>query len=82
MTRFVGDAVSVRKGKGGFTSKDRQKALQKFVETGSHPDIERAQQMARTDRIVPLPEHDPNRDFVFLDWTLGGKPLGSLIIEL
>lgn len=82
MTRFVSDAVGVRsKSGGGLTSKDMKKNMEKFLQTGKHPDVERAK-MANTDRIHPLPIHDANRDFVFLELQIAGRPLGKLVIEL
>jgi hypothetical protein len=34
MTRFVGDAIGVRKAATGYTSKDRKRDMDAFLETG------------------------------------------------
>ena len=52
--------------------------MKKFLESGRHDDIERAQLLRETSRLPELPEYDPNkRSFVFLDLAVGGKPLGA-----
>ena len=43
MTRFVGDAIGSRDGKGKI---DRKRDLEEFKRTGRHPEIEAARQAA------------------------------------
>jgi hypothetical protein len=75
MTRFVGEAIAHRKGKGSDNSgKDRAKKMETFLASGSHADVESAQRL-REGRIPDLPEHDINRSFVFMDLAVAGKPL-------
>lgn len=78
MTRFVGEAIGHRKSHGdGGAYKSRVQKMQKFLETGSHDDIERAQ-LLRDQRVPELPEFDPNhRSFVFLEVAVAGKSLGQ-----
>ncbi|MEW5309388.1 MAG: hypothetical protein WDW38_001282 [Sanguina aurantia] len=82
MTRFIGDAIGVRAGKGKpITGKDMKKNMAAFQLTGRHPELEAAQ--AERDSALPtLPERDINHSFVFLDISIGGKPAGRVIIEL
>lgn len=46
-TRFVGEAIAHRSGraKTSYTSKELKKNMEKFLETGVHPDLERAKQV-------------------------------------
>ncbi|GBF98906.1 hypothetical protein Rsub_11544 [Raphidocelis subcapitata] len=85
-TKFEGDAIGVRgKVKVGLTGKEMRRNMEKYLETGVHPEIERAQREAAADRDgghVSLPDHDPHRPFVFWDLTVDNKPAGRLVIEL
>eukprot|EP00201_Polytomella_parva_P016070 CAMPEP_0175069388 /NCGR_PEP_ID=MMETSP0052_2-20121109/18169_1 /TAXON_ID=51329 ORGANISM="Polytomella parva, Strain SAG 63-3" /NCGR_SAMPLE_ID=MMETSP0052_2 /ASSEMBLY_ACC=CAM_ASM_000194 /LENGTH=378 /DNA_ID=CAMNT_0016336461 /DNA_START=124 /DNA_END=1260 /DNA_ORIENTATION=- len=81
-TRFIGDSISSRVNRqGATTSKDVRKNIEKYLETGHHPDLEWAKK-ERAIKIPPLPEFDPSRPYVFLDVAVGNKPLGRLVIEL
>ncbi|GLC77152.1 hypothetical protein PLESTF_001891900 [Pleodorina starrii] len=81
-TKFCGDAVSVRrKAAPHDTAKNIKRNLDKFLETGVHPEIERARQ-ERANQLPALPDLDVHRPFVFLDITLAGKPLGRLVVEM
>lgn len=76
-TKFVGEAVAHRKGKGkGNSSKDMRKNMERFLETGVHPELEAARREAG-DVLHPLPDVDTNRPFVFIDLQQAGKPLGE-----
>jgi hypothetical protein len=46
-TRFVGEAIAHRSGraKSTYTNKELKKNMEKFLETGVHPDLERAKQV-------------------------------------
>jgi hypothetical protein len=48
-TRFVGEAIAHRSGraKSSYTNKELKKNMEKFLETGVHPDLERAKQVRR-----------------------------------
>ena len=62
MTRFLGDSVSVRGGKGGSgeSMKQRKKNMEKFKETGQHPELDRMQKSI--DKQIPaLPLLDVHR---------------------
>lgn len=75
MTRFVGDSVSARSGKSrGYTAKEARKDMQKFIETGKHPALEKA---AQQQGPSTLPAHDPSRQFVFLDISVRNKLAGA-----
>ncbi|GIM09054.1 hypothetical protein Vretimale_12937 [Volvox reticuliferus] len=81
-TKFVGDAVSVRrKAAPNDNVKSIKRNLDKFLESGVHPEIERMRQ-ERVNQLPALPDLDVHRPFVFLDITVAGKPLGRLVIEL
>ncbi|KAG1653704.1 hypothetical protein FOA52_007932 [Chlamydomonas sp. UWO 241] len=83
MTRFIGDAIGHRTGTrgGSDTGKSRKKKLEDFLATGKHVDIETAERVNQ-ERLHDLPEHDPNRSFVFLDVAIGGNAPGRLVVEL
>ncbi|KAI8469138.1 MAG: hypothetical protein J3K34DRAFT_522411 [Monoraphidium minutum] len=83
-TKFEGDAIGVRgKVKAGLTGKEMRRNMEKFLETGVHPEIERAQREADGDTgYVTLPDHDQHRPFVFWDIAIDNKPAGRLVIEL
>ncbi|KIZ04998.1 hypothetical protein MNEG_2960 [Monoraphidium neglectum] len=83
-TKFEGDAVGIRgKTKVGLSAKEMRKNMEKFLETGVHPEIERQQREAAGDTgYVSLPDHDQHRPFVFWDLTIDNKPAGRLVIEL
>ncbi|EFJ40679.1 hypothetical protein VOLCADRAFT_108027 [Volvox carteri f. nagariensis] len=81
-TKFVGDAVSVRrKAAVNDTVKNIKRNLDKFLETGVHPEIERMRQ-ERANQLPALPDLDLHRPFVFLDIAVGGKQQGRLVVEL
>ncbi|KAG2435967.1 hypothetical protein HYH02_011681 [Chlamydomonas schloesseri] len=82
-TRFVGDSVSVRAGKksSGTSAREIRKNIDKFLETGMHPELERMRQ-EHTLQIPALPDLDINRPFVFMDISVANKPLGRLVFEL
>jgi hypothetical protein len=84
MTRFVGDSLATRTGRGSnkLTSKDFTKSMKVFQETGKHPIIERTRQENAASALVPLPTLDINRPHVFLDLHHHGKDMGRIIIEL
>jgi hypothetical protein len=48
-TRFVGEAIAHRSGraKSSYTNKELKKNMEKFLETGVHPDLERAKQVRK-----------------------------------
>jgi hypothetical protein len=56
-TRFVGEAIAHRSGraKSTYTNKELKKNMEKFLETGVHPDLERAKQVRS--RAGGLPVH-------------------------
>jgi hypothetical protein len=84
-TKFVGEAIGARNGRGGAgggdstTSKNMRGNMQKFLESGSHPELEAAAQRERelNARLLPMPEFDISRPFVFLDITIGGLSAGE-----
>eukprot|EP00887_Chlorella_sp_A99_P000074 scaffold16.g74.t1 len=82
MTRFVGDSVSARRKAKGYSTKDRERDLERFKETGYHAEAERIRAASGAATILPLPEPSTARQYAFLDLELGGKPLGRLVIEL
>lgn len=69
MTRFLGDAIGSRDGKGKI---DRKRDLEEFKRTGRHPEIEAAREAAASAAATaaPLPARDPSRRHVFLDLAL------------
>ena len=56
--------------------------MERFLETGVHPQIEHATQELGASVLPALPPIDINRPHVFLDVSHGGKELGRLVIEL
>ncbi|GAX74083.1 hypothetical protein CEUSTIGMA_g1533.t1 [Chlamydomonas eustigma] len=83
MTRFIGEAIAHRKtSASNDVYKSRAKKMAKFLETGSHDDVELAQRL-RENKLPELPEYDPNlRSFVFMDLSIANKLIGRLVIEL
>ena len=77
MTKFESEAIGVRSGrqKGGLpTAKERKKELEEFVKTGVHA----SQALARNQPAIPtLPERDPHRPHVFMDFRVGPAALGE-----
>ena len=76
----MGDAIAHRKGGKGptVTGKSMKKNMEKFLATGVHPELERAHLDRMKDHASrPLPEHDQNRPFVFMDLSVGSKPIGE-----
>lgn len=51
--------------------------LSQYLESGEHPDIQAAQR-SREGMLPPLPDHDPNRPFVFMDLAVSNKAIGGL----
>lgn len=49
-----------------------------FKTSGQHPDIQRAREKARSEAIPVLPEHDANRDFVFMQLSQVGGFIRAL----
>lgn len=47
-TKFVGEAIAHRSGrkKSTYTNKELKKSMDKYLETGVHPDLQRAQQVS------------------------------------
>eukprot|EP00798_Chlamydomonas_sp_ICE-L_P032529 gene32529-17243_t len=82
---FVGEAINHRGPKfaTSVSSKTMKKNMEKFKETGIHPDLERAHLDRMKDQAIrPLPDMDPNRPFVFMDINIGHRPAGRLVFEL
>ena len=77
MTKFDGEAIGVRAGrqKGGLpTQKERKKEMEQYLKTGVHT----AQELARAKTVLPtLPERDPHRPHVFMDFKVGPKALSA-----
>lgn len=56
---------------------NNQTIQEMYLETGVHPEVERAQREAAQDSgFVSLPDHDQHRPFVFWDITVDNKPTG------
>lgn len=79
MTKFVSDALGARAGKSrGFTAKDRRKALEHFSSKGVLPSTS-----GRDEASLPqIPESKHSRPFVFLDYSVNGKSVGRVVLEL
>lgn len=86
MTKFVGESKATRAGRSAKSSaisgKERQKHLQKFMETGLHPLLEYTKELNTSAALAPLPTLDINRPHVFMDLQLGNRALGRIVIEL
>ncbi|WIA22889.1 hypothetical protein OEZ86_009830 [Tetradesmus obliquus] len=83
-TRFVGEAIAHRSGraKTSYTSKELKKNMEKFLETGVHPDLERAKQSASSGVVVALPDPDSQRPHIFLDLSVDNRSVGRLVVEM
>jgi hypothetical protein len=85
-TKFEGEAIGVRaKAKSGLTGKEMRKNMEKFLETGVHPELERQAREAAAEGgsgRVSLPDHDPHRPFVFWDLTIDNRPAGAHEVEM
>ncbi|CAD7698746.1 unnamed protein product [Ostreobium quekettii] len=81
-TRFVSEAIAQRTGRrrSTYTNKELQKDMEKFLETGEHPEMGREADDYR--QVGSLPEVDPRRPCVFLDVGRAGEKIGRLVIEL
>mmetsp|Transcript_38722 Transcript_38722/g.99021 ORF Transcript_38722/g.99021 Transcript_38722/m.99021 type:complete len:301 (-) Transcript_38722:109-1011(-) len=79
-TRFVGEAIGHRTGrqKSTYTNKELRKNMDKYLETGVHPDFQPQSQS----EVLQLPERDLNRPHVFLEFSVQGSVKGRVIIEL
>lgn len=56
----------------------QQQDLQRFQETGVHPEVERTRaENAAAATIQALPEPSTMRQYCFIDLAAGGKPLGA-----
>eukprot|EP00882_Tetradesmus_deserticola_P027965 GHRQ01031117.1.p1 GENE.GHRQ01031117.1~~GHRQ01031117.1.p1 ORF type:complete len:133 (+),score=30.13 GHRQ01031117.1:573-971(+) len=77
-TRFVGEAIAHRSGraKSSYTNKELRKNMEQFLETGVHPDLERAKQSAGV--VVALPDPDAQRPHIFLELTVDNRNAGAL----
>eukprot|EP00882_Tetradesmus_deserticola_P006761 GHRQ01007117.1.p3 GENE.GHRQ01007117.1~~GHRQ01007117.1.p3 ORF type:complete len:116 (+),score=40.05 GHRQ01007117.1:230-577(+) len=81
-TRFVGEAIAHRSGraKSSYTNKELRKNMEQFLQTGVHPDLERAKQSAGV--VVALPDPDAHRPHIFLELTVDNRNAGRLVIEM
>lgn len=50
--------------------------MDKYLETGVHPDMEEARAMSTERNVYALPERDPNRQHVFIEISCREKLLG------
>lgn len=77
MTKFEGEAIGVRGGrqKGGLpTQKERKKEMELYMKTGVHS----AHEVAKNRPMIPsLPERDPHRPHVFMEFRVGQNTLGE-----
>ncbi|GAB4816059.1 hypothetical protein N2152v2_003105 [Parachlorella kessleri] len=55
--------------------------MEKFQETGEHPELEAARQRA-ANAVPPLPEKSTLRPYVFFDFHVNKNPAGRIVIEL
>lgn len=82
MTKFEGEAIGVRGGrqKGGLpTQKERKKEMELYMKTGVHS----AHEVAKNRPMIPsLPERDPHRPHVFMEFRVGQNTLGRVLIEV
>jgi hypothetical protein len=79
-TKFVGEAVSQRSGrfKSSFTQRELKTMMEKYLETGVHPEIDRLERLQTGDvKVFPFPDPDPHRPYLFLDISIGSKPAGN-----
>lgn len=79
-TKFHASAIGERDRMGGTVSYRQLKHdMEHYLETGRHPELEEA---ASTDVLQPLPEPDPVRPHVYMEFKFGSRVLGRLVIEL
>lgn len=50
--------------------------MEKFKETGVHPELEAARERAAT-AVAPLPEKSTARPYVFFDMSVNKQPMGQ-----
>lgn len=80
MTRFVGEAIGSRPGRGkGTSSKDLKKDMETFKETGIHPALQQRQPSQA--KAPPLPEQVQTRPYVYFQLSIDRKDVGRLVIE-
>ena len=79
MTKFVSDSLAARSGRSrGFTAKDRRKELEQFQATGVLPSTS-----GRNEASLPqVPESKHSRTHIFFDYSIGGKDVGRVVVEL
>ncbi|KAL4534051.1 hypothetical protein Ndes2437B_g03354 [Nannochloris sp. 'desiccata'] len=83
MTRFVGDAIGVRKAATGYTSKDRKRDMDAFLETGMHPEVKRMRESEAFGRpMPPLPTPLRSRPHIFFQFSISRKDVGRVVVEL
>lgn len=77
MTKFESEAIGVRSGrsKGGLpTMKERKKEMEYYLKTGLHPTQDTS---SRQPAIPTLPDRDPHRPHVFMEFRIGTNTLGK-----
>lgn len=78
MTRFVSEALGVRSGRrrSTYTNAELRRNMQRFLDTGEHPDVEASREARRHLVVARLPDANTTRAHVFLDVALNGSPAG------
>lgn len=79
MTKFVSDSLAARSGRSrGFTAKERRKELDTFRATGVLPSTS-----GRDEASLPqIPESKVSRPHIYYDYSMNGKHIGRIVIEL
>lgn len=79
MTKFVSDSLAARSGRSrGFSSKDRRKELEHYQTTGVLPSTSGQDEGS----LPQVPESKHSRTHVFFDYSISGKQVGRVVIEL
>lgn len=78
MTRFVSEALGVRSGRrrSTYTNAELRRNMQRFLDTGVHPDVETSREARRQLVVARLPDVNTTRPHVFLDVAVNGTCAG------
>lgn len=81
MTRFVAEALGIRSGRrrSTYTNAELRKNMERFLQTGVHPDVEASREAHRRPPPARLPEPNSTRAHLFIDIDVNGVKAGRQV---